>query len=468
MPERVTDLVQKIKTSCDPDTMMYHFKGSHLAEAFNRTVLNQVWTSYDESGNPIHQDNNTYYHKIIMPRITHEMASNIFYKNNNGVWVDYRKCVANYPRIAIQISAVIYESIVKVDVEHIPPCVYMDSDHYIHYIDEHDGTYPEYRIPNIDIDDSQEGLVTYVPFSLEEPNLPFSARHVMPDLKVKVKHVPSDTLFVWLNGIFVPIVRDETYEDTFYIKNAMTSIGSKCINQKLNSPIMRADPKTATILEDEEYNEYRYDVRLRLFKWKGVKVSKWYAPLSIEKIPIVHNYSSVSIVKKIVFPQPINKDAHLILDNGIILDKSEYTLDPEDPRKLTLNYVESSAYALLNEIIKDIMENVDIYAGIRPLSLIETTLINRDYSLINFTNEDEEKRLFLKRSIACATDFPYKNEITFPDIALGDLVTINGTFNEYEWVHNHTIALPLLRYTFNGPESLIREDDIVRYYFISK
>jgi hypothetical protein len=469
MPERVTDLIQNIKTSCDPDTLLFHFKGTSRAEAFNRQALHEPWPSFNEEGTEVSSDDDTYYQRLIMPRITNEMALNILYKNLNGIWVDYHKCVLNYPRIAIQVSAVTYEEYVNVDIKDVPPCIYMDSSHVVHYIDEHDGTYPDYRIPIIDIDESEEGKVSYSPFSLEEPNLPFSARHVMTDLKVKVKDIPSDSLLVWLNGIFVPIIRDETYEDVFYIKNAMTAIGSKCINQKLNAPWNYED-KNATVKEDEEFNEYRMDARFRFFSWKNVKASMWYAPLSIEKVPIIHNYSSIYIIKKIVFPEAINKNAHMILDNGIILDPEEYTIDPYDPRKITLKYVETSAYRLLNEIIKDINENIDVYVGMRPLSLIETVLVNKTYSLINFSSEEEteEKKLYLKRSIACATDFPYKNEITFPDIALGDLVIVNGTFNEYEWVHNHTIGYPLFRYTYNGNEAQIHENDVKRLYFICK
>jgi hypothetical protein len=458
MPRALGDLMQKVKTSCDNDTFLYHFKGSGKAEAFKRLNKGGSETTFNE-----------YYHRLIMPRIAKEMTVNIFYKNNHGVWVDYRKAVLTYPRIPIQTSSLTYEEYLKVDIERIPPCLYMDGDNYVHHIDEHDGVYPEDRIPLIDIDESQEGLISYRPFSLEEPFLPFQARHIMTDLRVKVENIPSSSLFVWLNGIFVPLIPDSTYEDVFYIKNAMTAIGSKCINQKLNSPWNYANTKNATIKEDGAFNEYRLDARFRFFSWKGVRPSLWHSPLSIGRVPITHNYSSVYIIKEIVFPEPINKNAHFILDNGIILDREEYIIDPEDSRKITLKYSEISAYSLLNEIIKDIRENSDIYGGIKPLSLIEQVLLNHTYSLINFSLVPEEnKTLYLKRSIACATDFPYKGEITFPDLDLGDLVTVNGTYSEYEWVHNNTIKFPRKRFSFSGPESSINESQVARYYFISR
>jgi hypothetical protein len=468
MPKTINDLIQKIKKSCDPDTILFHFKGVEKGEAFKRNVLNQPWPSFDNEGKENTTNDNTYYQRVLGPRITNEMAVNIFYKNLNGVWVDYRKCMLSYPKMAIQISAVNYEEIVKIDIDRIPPCIYMDTDHYIYYIDEHDGLDNDLVIPSIDLDESS-GMLSFRPYSIEDPTLPFAARHIMPDLRVKTSGFPSDTLLVWLNGVFVPIIRDTTYEDTFFIKNAMTAINSRCINQKINAPYNYANTQNATIKEDEIFNEYRLDARFRFFSWKGIKLSPWYAPMSIEKVPIIHHYASIYIVKKIIFPEPINKDAHMILDNGIILDPSEYEIDSNDPRKITLKSVEVNAYSLLNEMITDIRDNVDVYLGIKPLVLIEPTLVNRAYSLINFSfKEEKNEKLYLKRSRACATNFPYKNEITFTDINLGDLVTINGTYNEYEWIHNHTIYYPKKRHSFNGPESTIDEEDIIRYYFISK
>jgi hypothetical protein len=469
MPKTVNDLIQHVKKSCDSDTLLFHFKGSSKGEAFFRPILHQPWYQEDTDGNDITTNDNTYYQRVIMARITNEMTLNVFYKNNNGVWVDYRKCIQSYPNIAIQVSAVLYEEYVKINIDYIPPCTFMDSNHCIHYIDEHDGLDNFNHLPPIEIDTSKKSILSYRPYSLEDPYLPFEARHVMQDLRVKTFGFPSSTLLVWLNGVFVPIIPDETYEDTFYIKNAMTVIGSKCINQKLNSPWDYKNNKNATVIEDSTFNEYRLDARFRFFSWKGVKVSRWYAPLSIDKTPIFHNYSNINIIKTIIFPEPINKNAHMILDNGILLSPDEYIIDSEDPRKVTLKNVESNAYGLLYEIIKDVRENAEIYAGIKPLALIEPTIVNRDYSLINFSKtEDDGKTLYLKRSFACATNFPYKNEITFSDIDLGDLVTINGTFNEYEWVHNHTIFYPKFRFTFNGDESRISEEEVVRYYFISK
>jgi hypothetical protein len=464
MPATSNNLLQHVKKSCDNDTLLFHFKGNAGGEAFQRNALYTPWPT----DNNIINQNNTYYHKIIMPRLNREMALNIFYKNNNGVWIDYMKCVTSYPKIALPEAAVLYENYIKIDINKIPRCIYMDGGHYIHYIDEHDGLDNDVHLPIINIDSERPDAVEYRSYSIQEPHLSFSMRHLMNDLQVKVNGFKASSLLVNVNGIFVPIIPDTVYEDTFYIQNALTAIGSKCINQKINAPWDYKDKeKNATVVEDESFNEYRLDIRLRLFTWKDVLISPWYAPLLTEKIPITHNFTNLYIVNKILFSQPVNKDAHMIFDNGILLDPCEYEIDLQDPRKITLKNVIFNVYELLREVIQNIRENLDFYQNVKPLSLLAPLFTNRVYSLVNFSTPDENKKLFLKRSIACATDFPYKNEVTFSDIQIGDLIMVNGTFNEYEWINKNTVYYPKFR-LYNSKESTIRENEVCRLYFILK
>jgi hypothetical protein len=473
MPRTVNEVLQKVKKECDLDSFMYHFKGTERGEAYTRNVLYKPWIKIDEF---TWNDNYSYYYKVIMPKFESDTSYNIYYKNDNGVWIDYRSCKKSHPTMAIKTSAVLYEDLFKIKREMLPSCVFMDDEYYIHYIDEHDGDDSDNEIPIIEIDASKEGVVDYRPFSIEDPTLLLTGegngRHLMEDLRVKATGFPSNRILTWLNGVFVPIIRDDTYEDTFYIKNGLSLVGTRCINQKASSTVSRKDQYTATMVEDEAFNEYRFDVRLRLFSWRGVKVSTWYEPLLTEKMPIVHNYTAVYITYKVTFPQVINKNAHMIFENGILLDKDQYTIDGQDGRKIELKNVSHQAYMLLAELIRDMSnpENIQYYANIKPLSLMEVMLTHKTYTLVNFSSDEEVdgKKLYLKRSKSLITDFPYKNEITFTNLRLGDLVTINGTFNEYEWIHNHTISLPRFVNTFRGSEGGIKEDDVRRLYFIVK
>ena len=45
MSGTVGEMLNKIKTSCDPKTMMFCFKDTKIAKAYNRTVLYTPWES---------------------------------------------------------------------------------------------------------------------------------------------------------------------------------------------------------------------------------------------------------------------------------------------------------------------------------------------------------------------------------------------------------------------------------------
>ena len=504
MSNVITSLVQKVKRSCDNDTLMFCFSGDTVAQAYDREMIYKKWvtpedsytytpiTEEDENGHKIIKmvptnnnagkyeateksykpglDEYCYWNRIILPRMVSQPCVNIFYKNTNGVWVDYRKCLTVYPQLSILVSSIRYEDKVKVDVNILPKCTFTDADKYVHYIDEHDGQDNDLSLPSLEVDTNDPEQVTFRPFSINNPQLPKSASHVMQDLRVSVPQgFKAEDFLVWLNGAFVPSIQDNTYENVMYLANAMTMIDTHVINQ-VSGALAHPKGANATVVLDEDNDEYRWDVRLHFFGWKNVKVSKWYKPQSTEKTPIIHNYSSVYIVKTITFPVEINENAHFIMYNGVVLSPEEYTIDPHDKRKITLNNVERDAYMLLNSILNDIaydMKNgTSYYANVKPLKLIQDALTERTYSLVNFSSTEDGKTLYMKRSCACATNFPYFREVTFPEINCGDLVLINGTFNRYEWIHDNTIFFPKFKYTYTAEEANIKETKIQRIYFV--
>lgn len=469
MPKTINDLMQTVKTSCENDTIMYCFKNDVVAEAYDRTTLLKKWASTDaDTGDTYYEEMDSYYYRKVMPRLVNELVVNVFYKNTNGVWVDYNKCIRSYPTLAIAVSAVRYQDVVKIDTDRLPRCTYMDSEYYMHNIDEHDGTDNDDHVGSIEIDTNDRSIVQIESFSIDEPLLPFTARHIMPDLKLTL---PTDyarkQFLVWLNGSFVPTTKDSTYANVFYLKEAMTMIGSRCLNQASGSTVTKTDNATVTL--DDDNNVYRLDADLRIFAWSNVTLSDWLKPIITTKIPITYNYSSIYVVETITFSESINANAHMIMENGVVLDPTEYTIDADDPRKITLKNVSRNAYALLNEVVSDITENKEYYTNVNPLSIVKVALTDRAYSLINFSTSEEGKTLYLKRSYACATNFPYKGEITFPNIEIGDLILVNGTFNKYEWIHKYSVFFPLFRFSFNGgDEGKIEENQVQRLYFVAK
>lgn len=512
MSNVITDFTQRVKISCDNDTMMYCFASNKVAYAYDRTMLHELWTtptnekvfSYrqeidPETGETIVKevvsnsdmgkpgtdgkyvpglDEYTYYARVVLPRMVAEPCLNIFYKNANGDWVNYRKCMTVYPNLPLAVSSL--KENVKVDINVIPKCVYIDKNRYVYYIDEHDGQDNELAISNIDIDTNDQNQVSYRPFRIHDVVntdgtsvvLPSTATHMMNDLKVSLPSDKNiDNFLVWLNGAFVPTIKDTLYKNVFYIENAMTMVDTKVVDQILGA---KATPtgSGATVRLDPSNDVYRYDVRLRFFGWDNVKVSPWYKPLFTEKVPIVHNFRSVYITKTVTFTEEINENAHFIMLNGVVLGSDSYKIDPVDKRKITLLNVENEAYALLNDVLADLRYDYEngtsYYTNVQPLNLIREALTERTYSLINFTSTEEGKTLYMKKSTACATNFPYNREVTFSKINSGDLILINGTFNRYEWIHENTIFFPKFTFTYSAEEANIKEKEIERIYFVSK
>lgn len=444
------------------------------------TILNQRWvkTKYTASKNNVvnsngvtetyfsyKNENDTYYNRKIMKRMISGDCVNIYYKNSIGKWVDYNKYINLLPNYELDTASINWPDVMKINTNIIPSCTYIDENGYVYEIDENDGENSITDVTNIELNTNDNSVVSYEPANIDDLSLAFTYRHLMNDLKITIpsKYNKFDFL-VWLNGSFVPTTLSSLGNNIFYIEKALSMIGSKCVNQILHAPIEHGN--NATVVEKESNNEYRYDVNLRFFGWEGVKVSDFYKPVSSETVPITYNYSSVHPIKSVEFPTEINKDAYVILCNGKILDENEYILDPTNPRRVTFKNIESEAYILLNEIVKDISENISFYENVNPLKMIGRVITSRNYSLINFESTNENKRVRLLRSKSLCVNFPYKNEVTFTSLSSGDLVLVNGLYTPYEIIHKNTIRFPRLVSTYNdGVIGEITEKDVVRYHF---
>lgn len=446
----------------------------------------------------VDMEGNNLYNNVVMKRLCRDPNAKVYYKGLDGRWYSYDKYIGH-----TDIGFIFRDlcnkddykdKLVITDYNLLPRCEFTDSDGYEYIIDACDGyndengirpvEFIEYDTNSVyDILSRPNGKVGCTPCCIEDPHLGFDARHVFNDLEVKinpslVKEVTTkdnicNHVLAWLNGAFVPITASKTDDNIFYIEDGMSLVDEHVKNQVLHAPKKLADDGTATVIEDPAYDEYRWNINLRLFGWKDVSVSPWYKPTSIDTIPITYKYvNTVRIISSIVFPVDINKDACLILCNGRILGRDEYEFDKENPRKVNLTKVERAAYKQLEELMLDVIQHNEYYRNVNPLKLISGVLTDsKYYSLINFSNFDkgETKSLYLKDSFACATNFPYVNEMTFSTINHGDLITVGGLFTPFEWTHKNTICIPKSTYTYNAEGvNSIERSDVVRRYFIRK
>lgn len=530
------DYLKVYKFIPDGIGVYYWSKTSYTAEFKTEELSSGNIDSYYAYKN----ENDTYYIKDILKRSTRKPILNVYYKNSQGVWIDYNQCIRTYPEYDVEEASKIWTERLRISNDLLPKCEFIDSKNNRFFIDDGDGqdTYAD-NCTSIELDTvksitvlSKEisfdidreidalsflsgevapnvsgftfnhwswikdgtnitsmtnktltsgdvlkvyavyykstGKVTYEPYSLDDPTIPWKRRFMYDDLKVSLPDgYRKEQFLVWLNGAFVPSTKDNTYENIMYLENAMTMVGSKTINQKLGSRF--TDGEYGTVITSDENDEYRYDINLRLFGWKGVKVSNFYKPISSTTTPITYNFESIYPLKTLVFPVAVNKDAHLIMCNGKVLDSSEYIIDEDNPKMITLKNIEADANILLNELVKEIDENLEYYENVNPLHLLRSMILERTYSLINFEAEDSTKKVELHTSNACAVDFPRKGEITFTRLGIGDMVLINGLFEPYIWVHQNTIMIPKTANTYNdGVVNKIYAENVLRYYFILK
>ena len=485
-------------------------------------------------------EDDNYYRKDILIRSIRTPILNIYYKNSQGVWIDYNLCIRTYPEYDVDEASKIWTERLKIDTSLLPKCEYIDDDGYIFYIDAADGedVYAD-TCSSIELDTVKTinvmskkveftvdhntdalaflsgelppvasgftfnhwswikdgsaitftnnkqissgsvlevyavyyrstGTVLYEPCSMSDSTIPWKRRFMYDDLKVSLPEGYTKNQFlVWLNGAFVPSTRDATYENIMYLENAMTMINSKSVNQKLGAEVESGE--YGTVITKEENDEYRYDVNLRLFGWRGVKVSSFYKPSSSTTTPISYNFEVIRPLKTLTFPVNVNKNAHLIICNGKVLTPDEYSVDPDNPKTVILKNIEYECNTLLDQLVQEIDDNLEYYENVNPLHLLRSMVMERTYSLVNFTAEDSSKELYLRNSNACAIDFPKKGEIMFSRLNIGDLVLINGLFEPYLWVHQNTIRFPRMESSYrDGEVDKLYHENVLRYYFLLK
>jgi hypothetical protein len=311
-------------------------------------------------------------------------------------------------------------------------------------------------------------VITYEPYS-SNPALTFEKRVVFNDIKIVLPENYDRSMFLtWLNGVFVPTTNETLYRNYMFIKDGMDLVESKTINQKIGSVATKTD--NATVITDSKDDEYRYDINLHLFSWKNVSVSGFYNVQSSELASITDsNFETVNVLKTMIFPVDVNVDAHFIICNGKVLSKDEYKIDPDNHRRVTLLNVEKETNALLSEISSEINEFSEYYPNVSPIRMLRRLIKNRTYSLINFESKDSTKKIYLRSSNACAINFPYKGEITFTKLNIGDLVLVDGIYSPYLWVHSNTIKFPKSEYTYSdGVVDKLNADNVLRYYFVEE
>lgn len=353
------------------------------------------------------------------------------YKNSNGVWVDLIRLHNAYPTADLFSIVNSHGGLFPFPVKDIPPVFYIDGEGCAYNIDQCDGN-PGTPLGEIILDERDPTQVEISQFSLQDPLLAFSLRHLMQDIKVRVPDGDANKFLVWLNGVFVPIIHDPDGV-TFYIRDAKPLL-TTWFNDQLPGGVKTFRTNSATIEEDPDFNRIKYRIDLRIFQWNKTKIDPWVLPTALRSVNLEPSAGKfVSIVNELLFDTPI-EDGHLLMEDGIVVPENEYYVDPANRRKIYLTHTVTKASLYINDLIDQGVPNPEIIA--------RQVLSHKQYAAVNFKHEEAGKKIYLNRSINNFPGFPYAREITFDDITPHNLILVDGSFVPYTWVHRHTISLP--------------------------
>jgi len=461
-------MLSEVKRTIDNESFLFLFEGNKNY-AYSKNFIYKKYNineTYSKS----------FFSEHILKRMTNEFCYGIYYKNSKGKWVNYRKILEIYPlQNPLMVAEDLYYSSIqniRINPNTLPPVEFTDENGFVYNIDAADGEEIYTRRLPLCLSEMETDIVKITQCSIEDPNLSFSLRHMMDDIKVELpNNYDSSDYLVWLNGVFVPILKDSTKKNIFYIPDGLLLVPHVVKDCRPDAPLVYRKKNgsivNATIEESDEYAIHRYDFKIRLFSWENTKVKTWEKPRNVSTYTIFGNHNgngyvveSVKVINELYFEVPVNLDAHFIICNGIALTPDEYYVDPKDNRHVYLTKVVRQADMLYREAIE--------YGTPNPIELIRPLLTDRTYYLVNFESKDPNNPVLMKRSKSNIASFPYQMEVTFSDVEINDLVLCDGLYIPYEFVHRKTIRFPKTKYTTESLIQTMTREKFERIYFVDK
>jgi alpha-tubulin suppressor-like RCC1 family protein len=360
----------------------------------------------------------------------------IYYKNNHGIWIDWMKMKSMYPTADFYATADLptTEETFRLDVKHIPKVNYTDANGQMFIINEKDNY--TYAYNDIDILNSITGEV--IEYSFIDINSLGGAqplKHHRSDLKIEIKddHIIKDKWLGWLNGAFVDIIPDENNDKIGYIKNAAAIIPAveKC---KSSTTPVSLSTNNATVNEKGDKTELRWDIKLKLFGWKGVKVKRQEKHINLFNKTGTYKDREFMYADVLQYATPLVKDTFLLLLNGQIMDEDLYEIDLKDPRRLYIK-------GYYEWIIKSFIEGERGIPG-NYFDRISDMISNNQFTIVRLESEDPLKTAYFFKDRACVKNMPYIGDVTFPEVKYGDLVCVDGHYKQYEWCNYRSIRYP--------------------------
>lgn len=393
--------------------------------------------------------------------------------DSQNIWVDL-KLVSSNTAGNIYRYAYDYRNVenLQVSTKNIKLTTFIDKNYNVYTINHQDGKIydNETVCNNIKIHTRDKRYIDIKRYNINNPLT--IKEYLKDDIRIELKDVDivnysqslKNTLF-WLNGRFVEPTIDNNNEKIAYLIKGMGSVDYKHIGFIGSDPLTPSHGLNYPVASYEPtYSRFKYgpDYDINLFKWENVLISDWIKPFSFNNKKYYYSDNlgynlTIKYPFEIIFPSSI-PDTHLLIHNGIIMDRNEYSVYNNTIRLNTIREkVESVAVSSLEE-----------YGKINSLKyIVEKNLPKAsDFRLIVFSHEDITKNLILNRSNSSHKNHPYPFHVTFEKLNVGDLVLLDGLYERYLLHDQNIIRYPYTTYLSRyESRNLLKETNVERVWF---
>ena len=272
-------------TTVDADSVMFVWK--------NRMPLAMSWSFYNKMKN------------VVSAMISTETPMYVFYKvgANKGLasWVDLQKATAEGKRYGITTPTIDEDGNVTRDVVQkccdnafasenflasqvdkliIPTIVFFDEDGFEYWVAPNDGDVAFVTKETLKCSGGTNTEVQISQGSMLNPELDFSMRHMMSDIRLKFRDGYPTNALATLNSLLVPLVRDNHDDKTAWIRDGLemcSVMRNDFLQQKVETDkwslpgtilvknaILKSDVDSIADLTAEAKSKTYYDMRPQL------------------------------------------------------------------------------------------------------------------------------------------------------------------------------------------------------------
>ena len=419
----------------------------------------------------------------VMSDKRHRYNTKILYKAYNldspsipGVWVDFVKVSQEdinsqyYYRYAWD-----NRTVITIDLLELKGVEYTDSTGTLYFVGEKDGLIDGQtsETPVFNFPMKNESIITVQQYNVDYPSM-IDNQNRKQDIKISVNPnygTDFSNIMAWIGGAFVAhdyITPNDN--NNIVIQKGKMFLSTKLVSYTGTTPLTpkQGSDANATYDPDPAREDKRWDFDIRLFKWRNVKVSEWESP----SLPVFETYEQYKNTVKVfgvdfltaVYFDRIIDENHLLLQNGVVVDRDSYDIDGE---RIIFKNIRYEVSRLIMDAYNEYVTTGVITNEALIKQIVEELLPKpEDFKLVRFSHIDPTKSIKLNRSKWCYKNHPYPYHVTLPEYNTGDLILLDGVFEKYLIVQENVIRYPFTKYIERFfDKNLLTETDVTRIWF---